>query len=235
MQLRAMLLGAHDAGAKLRTLKCEKMHWHFFHLPEKDMEKIKLAVRHLVSLHVEIYAEEELAISDALLDKYGMSRVLSAAKNLQSLYIDSDEGEQTELKYWVGQNTWRFLSKMHLTYSDADEDTLINFLKRHAGTLDTLILCAVRLVRGNWTSTLQRTRDTVMLKEFCLSNSLTSVEPLPEGEYWCVECHLDPFPFTRPEQMAQDRKLNGAIKEYVLHGGDCPLLDRATFPMGSHH
>lgn len=44
MQLRAMLLGAHDAGAKLRTLKCEKIHWHFFHLPDKDMEKIKLAV-----------------------------------------------------------------------------------------------------------------------------------------------------------------------------------------------
>ena len=125
MQLRAMLLGAHDASAKLRTLKCGRIHWHFFHLPDKDMEKIKLAVTHLASLHVEIYAEEEPAIPDALLDKYEMSRFFSAAKNLQSLYIDSDEGEWTELKYWVGQNTWTFLFTVHLNYSDADEDTLI--------------------------------------------------------------------------------------------------------------
>ena len=74
-----------------------------------------------------------------------------------------------------------------------------------------------------------------MLKECCLSDSLTSVEPLPEEDYWCVDCHLDPFPVTTPGQMAQDRNLNRAIKEYVLYGGDCPLLDRVTYPMGSHH
>lgn len=235
MQLRALLLGAHDAGAKLRTLRCGKIHWKFFHLPDKDMEKIKLALSHLVSLHVEIYAGEEAAVSDALRDKYRASQFLSAAKNLQSLYIDSDERECTELKYWVGQNTWAFLSTLHLTYSDADEDTLIDFLERHAGTLHTLRLCAVRLVQGDWTSTLQRTKDAVILKEFHLSDSLSSVQPLPEGEYWCVDCHLDPFPFTTPEQMAQDEKLARAIKAYVLRGGDCPLLDRVTYPMGSHH
>ena len=235
IQLRAILLGAHDAGAKLRTLRCGKIHWKFFHLPDKDLEKIKLALSHLTLLHVEIYAGEEATMSDALLDNYRTSRFLSAAKKLQTLYIDSDERECTELKYWVGQNTWTFLSTVHLTYSDVDQDTLINFLERHAGTLHTLALCAVRLVQGNWTSTLQRIKDAVILKEFYLSDSLSSVEPLPEGEYWCVDCHLAPFPFTTPEQMAQDEKLARAIKEYVLGGGDCPLLDRVTYPMGSHH
>ena len=235
MQLKAILLGAHDAGTKLESLKCGKIDWRFFQMPDEDMKKVKLALRHLASLHVEIYAEEDATRCNKVLDKYRLGQFLSAAKRLRSFNIDFDECECTELKYWVDQNTWKFLTTVQLNYVDADEDILIDFLKRHAGTLHDLTLCAVRLVQGNWTSALQRIRDTVQLKRFSTYNSLTSIDPLPEGEYWCVDCHLNPFSFTTPEQMAQDERFVKAVRGYVLYGGDFPLLDRVTYPPGAHH
>ena len=235
IQLRAILLGAHDAGTKLESLKCGKIDWKFFQMAEEDMMKVKVALRHLTSLHIQIYAEEDATRGHTSLNRYRVGQFLSAAKKLRSFNIDFDECECTNLKYWVNQHTWRWLSSVQLNYVDADEDTLIAFLQRHASTLRDVTLCAVRLVQGDWTSALQRTRDAVKLKESSIYNSLTSVNPCPEGEYWCVDCHLNPFPFTTPEQMAQDEKLVKAIRKYILHGGDFPLLDRNTYPPGAHH
>ncbi len=236
-QLRAILLGAHDAGTKLRNLKCGIVHWSFFGLPEKDMESVRLALSHLTSLQVEIYVrdlEEAEATTCFPSLKNQMCQFLSGAKNVRSLDVDLDQCRGMNLKHCVGQHTWTFLSTMHLSYIYVDEDTLIGFIKRHACTLNDLTLCVITLVQGDWASTLRRIRDAVKLKDFRASNSLSSVNPGPNGEYWCINCHLATSCFTTQEQMAQDRKLATTVREYVLFGGDCPLLDHVTYPPGRH-
>jgi len=62
MQLRAILLGAHDAGTKVRALKCGLINWKFLQLPDKDMERMKLALSHLTSLHIEIGLQDKIDI-----------------------------------------------------------------------------------------------------------------------------------------------------------------------------
>ena len=124
---------------------------------------------------------------------------------------------------------------MQLDYLDADEDTLIGFLERHAGTLEDVTLTGVNLVEGNWISALPRVRDAVNLKNFCTSKALTSVNPRPGGQHWYIDCQLHLGSLETPEHMARNQRLGTAIKEYVLNGGDCPLLDHATYPQGSHH
>ena len=54
-QLRTILLGTHDASTKLRTLKCGNIHWNFFKVPDKETEKMELALSHLESLQVNIH------------------------------------------------------------------------------------------------------------------------------------------------------------------------------------
>lgn len=80
------------------NLRFRNVHWKFFHLPNKDLEKIILALGQLASVHFEIYAEED-ASSYAVLDKDRIRQFLSAAKDLRSLNIDSDECEWMQLKY----------------------------------------------------------------------------------------------------------------------------------------
>ncbi len=236
-QLRAILLGAHDAGTKLRNLKCGIVHWSFFGLPEKEMERVRLALSHLTSLQVEIYVRdlEEAEATTCLPSlKNQMCQFFSGAKNLRSLDVDLDHCRVVKLKHFIGQHTWTFLSTMHLSYFYVDEDTLIRLLTRHADTLHDLTLCEIRLVQGDWASTLRRIRDAVKLKDFRASFALSSDNPGPNGEYWCINCHLDPSSWTIQEHMAQDQKLATAIREYVLFGGDCPLLDHVTYPPGRH-
>ena len=54
-QLCTILLGNHDASTKLRTLKCGNIHWNFFKVPDKETEKMELALSHLESLQVDIH------------------------------------------------------------------------------------------------------------------------------------------------------------------------------------
>lgn len=74
-----------------------------------------------------------------------------------------------------------FLYSVWIGYLDADEDSLVDFLERHAGTLQNLTLHAVKLLKGSWILALP--------KAFRI-DALTSVNPASSGEeHWCIDCH----------------------------------------------
>ncbi len=217
MQLRSILLSAQDADTRLKVLRCGEIHWKFFRLPEADFDRIKSALSHLT--HIEIAIEGSRCHTNK--NNPRLCQFLSVAKNLRILKVQS----WTELKDCVGQNTWRFLTSVQIWYLDADEDSLVDFLERHAGTLQDLTLRRVKLLKGSWLSALPRVREAIKLKTFNI-DALTSVNPASSGEeHWCIDC----FGFT-PLQIAQKEKLGTAIKAYVLNGGDFPLLDPVAYP-----
>lgn len=232
-QLRSILLGAHDADTKLKVLRCGAIDWRFFQLPEVDMDSIKSALKHLASLHILIHAGVRMMAAECqtFLKGYRLSQFLSAAKNLRSLNLQIDQfPKYIELEYCVGQNTWINLSTVQLSCLATNEDALISFLERHTGTLEDLTLCEVHLVQGDWISALSRVRNAVKLKNFKASYALTSANPHPTGQHWCIDCVFHNTYRETPEKITRSQQLATAIKEYVLNGGDCPLLDHVIYP-----
>ena len=232
MQLRSILLGAHDADTKLKVLTCGNIDWRFFQLPEMDMDIMKPALKHLTYLHISIYTgpKNMAAQCHTFLKNHRMCQFLSAAKNLRSLNIQFDQFQCVELKYCIGQNIWIHLSTVQLGYLNTNEDALISFLGRHAGTLEDLTLCEINLVQGDWISALSRVRDTVKLTKFRASNALTSANPRPEGQHWCIDCDIYLAFSESSVKIERSQQLATEIEEYVLDGGDCPLLDYVTYP-----
>lgn len=233
MQLRSILLGAHDAGTKLKVLKCGEMDWKLFQLPEVDITIMKSALSHLNFLHFSI----DTMGRHTDLETLRLCQFLSAAKNLRTLNIVNVRGNFSNPKHYVGQSTWTFLSTMELSNLVADEDTLIIFSERHAGTLQDLTLRKFLIVKGEWISALSRVRQAVKLKDFRLLGAVVSNN---QGSYprhcqhWCIDCdQIEVLGFT-PEEVARMRSLCVAIKDYVLNGGDCPLLDQVKYPQRYH-
>lgn len=235
-QLRSILLGAHEAGTKLKVLRCGKIDWRFFQLPEVEMDKMKSALKHLTSLHISMYTgqRDEAVERHTFLKNRRMCQFFSTAKYLRSLNIEFHRFQRPELEYCVGQNIWRHLSTVQLSCLDTSEDALISFLERHAGTLEDLTLCDINLVQGGWISALPRIRDAVMLRKFKVCSALSSDNPRPTGQRWCIDCQIDPAIRGALEENTRSKQLATAIEDCVLNGGDCPLLDHVTYPQASN-
>lgn len=195
------------------------------------MDNMKSALKHLTSLHISIHIGHMAAECHTFLKNHRMCQFLSAAKYLRTLNIQFDQFHCTELKYCVGENIWINLSTVQLSCLNTNEDGLISFLERHAGTLEDLTLCRVYLVQGDWISALPRVRGAVKLKVFKASNALTSANPRSTGQHWCIDCksYLATFE-TSEKTTTRSQQLAAAIEGYVLNGGDCPLLDHVTYP-----
>lgn len=144
------------------------------------MEKIKLGVKDLEYFRIKFYTDadyyldefsgltEETEACEKFLQKYRMCELVSAARNLKVLNLEFDDPSAAELKYTVGTTTWASLRLVEFTGIRAAEDTIIEFLQRHAGTLKELGLNDIILVQdqGDWTSLLPRIRKAVELDEF---------------------------------------------------------------------
>lgn len=62
MQLRSILVSAHDADTKLKALRCGRTNWKFFQLPEADFDAKKSALNHLT--HIEISIGDSMDASE---------------------------------------------------------------------------------------------------------------------------------------------------------------------------
>ena len=200
------------------------------------MDSMKSALKQLTSLHISIYTgqRDEAVERHTFLKSRRMCQFFSAAKDLRSLNIQFHRFHRTELEYCVGQNIWIHLSTVELSWLNTNEDTLISFLERHAGTLEDLTLCEIKLVQGGWISALSRVRDAVKLRTFKVFSALTSDNPRPKGQHWCIDYKTYPAIPETAERINQSQRLATAIEDYVLNGGDCPLLDHVTYPQASN-
>lgn len=250
-QLCSVLLGVASAGTKLSSLDCGQVDWKFLKTDERHMDKFKLAVKHLeyfrilfsTSYHLHQGLSSGFHLDDPghisfepercnnFLQNYRVCELVSAAKYLKALSLAFDEPEATELKYVVGTTTWASLRFIQLTEICAAEDTLIEFLERHAGTLKKLGLNNILLLEGHgdWTSLLPRIRKAVKLDELCAVGNWWADDPYQHWEIDTCWHNLESMEFLRDPPC----KLGMAVKKYMLNGGNCPLLDLDNYPMYS--
>ncbi len=246
MQLRSVLFGAACAGTKLKSLGCGKIHWKFLTADEEQMEIMKTAVKHLEYFRIMLYTgrgslrsggsgSEAWQCLRFLKNDLRMCELLSAMKDLKILNLSTDETPGADLDYAVGTTFWASLRVFELGSILVTEKTLIDFLKRHAGTLKELELNDITLLDGGWTSALPRIRIAVELEGFRAvgywrayyqTNYQTRIW---QHEDWTMDTSQNSLDVPDPV-LSKRFKLGLAVRKYVLEGGNCPLLDPATYP-----
>ena len=237
MQLGSVLYGVSSTETKIKSLDCGRIDWKILSINEKRMSVIKRALKHLENFRIMFYVgkgylaeadyHRELSRCAIFLSNYSMSEFLSSAKELRtlSLYID-ESGGGCDLRYMVGTTTWAYLRVIELDSIYAPEETLIEFLKRHAGTLRELGLNNITLISGCWTSALPEIRSAVRLNELRAVGFWSTYRPFKR---WIINTSLDS---QEPQEstLSQPCKLGVAVNKYLLEGGNCPLLDPVTYP-----
>ncbi len=251
MQLRSLLFGAASAGTKLKSLGCGKIDWKFLTADEEQMEIMKTAVKDLEYFRIMLYTGRGSLQFDGLGSEAGqcftflesglrMCELLSAMKDLKVLNVSIDDTPGADLDYMVGTTLWASLRVFELGSFLVAENTLIDFLKRHAGTLKELELNDITLIDGGWTSALPRIRIAVLLEEFRAvgywrAYYQTNYQTIYQRHAWQYESWTMDTSQNSPDahdpSLSKRFKLGLAVRKYVLEGGNCPLLDPATYPM----
>ncbi|KAF6232649.1 hypothetical protein HO173_009088 [Letharia columbiana] len=240
MQLCSVLVGVASAGTKLKSLDCGKISWEFLELLEGIyMRRIEPAFKHLDSFRITLHTGQGYLDYRAFLfqvyDCYQVSRkhqmceLLSAAKDLKTLSFCTEETDSIDLDFIVGTTTWASLRIVELDTITTGEDQLIEFLKRHGGTLKELGLNNIKLAPGDWTLALPRIRDAAKLDEFRAVGSWWAGSFFSALIYqcWAVDTSWDSAR-SNETTLSQAHKLGIAVNRYVLKGGDCPLPDTTT-------
>ena len=234
-QICSMLDGFASAEPKLRDLRCSFTDWRFFQIDGHRMSRIKCALKHLESFSMIFWgqrfpfsAEDEVNYEAFL--QHREYDFLSAAKDLKALSLKiSDELSRHErvFKHVVGTSNWASLRVVELDGIRMAEETLIDFLQRHALTLKELGLHHFYMINGDWASALPRIRKAVRLEDFRATGRWRSARM----DFWLIDT-CKRFPELGESPQSQRYRLGTAVKTYILHGGTNPFLDHSWHP---HH
>ena len=235
-QLRSLLVAAEAAGLKFETLAAGNVDWRFFQESgEQNQEvlwKMQRSVRALQTLKLYISTRNEHD-EDPYYDHFHAiipecARYLHETSHFKDFITATPDLERLDINFdcdapcppatlcdTIGTFTWHSLRVAAFAYISADEDCLAQFFVRHAGTLRKLRLETILLNTGSWPSLLRDARKTLTLEQACLCGRLRS--QAPKEDYW-----LDTPAGLNGGKRA---KIEIAIEEYLLAGGEGPLLD----------
>ncbi|KAL9129392.1 MAG: hypothetical protein Q9175_007305 [Cornicularia normoerica] len=236
-QLRSLLLAADAASLKLETLCVGNVDWRFFMETEKHnletLRKMQCAVRSLRTLKLYVSTSSEWD-DDFYLDAFShimvpeCARYLHQTSHLKDFITATPDLERLDINFdcddpyppstlcdSVGTFKWHALRVAAFAYISADEDCLVYFLARHASTLRKIRLDTVLLTTGSWPSLLQRARKLLKLEKATLSGRLRSND-LEESYYFDLPAGLN---------GGKRAKIEVAVEDYLVKGGDGPLLD----------
>lgn len=184
-QMRSLLLGAYHAGLKIEVLYCGLVSWRILQQNTHNFARMRDSVSNVKDLILEfapgnagpdeMWAEHEIAACASYLEGGRLKDFLTAAPNLEHLQIGFQFNEPrwpTNLKNAVGEYHWPSLKTVKLTMLGTDEDDLVSFCSRHAGTLKSLHLGSMGLVDGDWFSTFNRMRKVLTLDTMVVSGRL---------------------------------------------------------------
>ena len=237
-QLRSLLLAADSAGLKLEMLSAGNVDWRFFMESKKQdvqvLQKMQRAVRSLRTLKLYISTSSEYD-DDMYLDDFishvmvpECAKYLHESPNLKNFITATPDLERLDLNFdcddpyppatlcdSVGTFKWHSLRVAAFSYISADGDCLGQFFVRHASTLRKVRLETILLTTGSWTSLLQRSRKALSLEQAALSGKLASNDP-EESYYFDLPAGLND---------GKKAKIAAVVEEYLVKGGDGPLLD----------
>ena len=238
-QMLSLLQGSAHNQIKLKVLHGGVMDWKFFKQSDEVFKDLQKAVRNVQELklefstspgmeeardllrnfHYEGRDELELEIRECAkyLKNGRLQEFLAAAPNLEILDLRFDSaipssirGYPADLSYVVGMQKWEFLADVTLSFFSSRAEDLVGFCEIHAGTMQRLAISKIILVEGSWLSTFQKMRRLLHLKEVRIRGRLEAFN----------ECWTFAMMETRGETT-----MSRVVQEYLLQGGDGPLLD----------
>ena len=237
-QQRALLLAADAANLNLETLAAGSLSRQFFRESTKQnaevMKKLQRPLRYVRTLKLYIrYREVDTCIysippQHAFHLNPHLKDFITATPALERLDISftnyGDPLPPVSLCDSVGAYKWHSLRVAAFANIRANENCLVEFFDRHAGTLRKLRLETIYLTMGTWPSLFQRARRTLKLEQARVSGGLSSHNPFD----------LFVFDFARLNDLKKNLS-QVMIEQYLLGSGDAPLLDLLHFRETYHH
>ena len=236
-QMRSLLLGASFANLSLLQARLGDVNWRIFQATNVDFESMKKPLKSVFYLELRIIVGNDTWESDENSKCYeyleSSKRLLHMIEDslmIETLVLTFDSSYPhcpTDLKYVVGSIRWTFLATVWLQCLDTDEDTWVDFYSNHRQTLRHVHFDTIRLTSGRWVSTLQAMRNILSLTSATLGGSLLGNNP---PQHWTLDLkgqiELDDI-------NHQCNRTRVAIEEYLISGGDCPLLKEDDHPQQS--
>lgn len=239
-QMLSLLQGSALTQTKLKSLCAGVVDWRLFDQSDEVFEDLQKAVRNLQELRMKFSTKPPIRggegltgntrnkleiISCALYLRNGRLReFLAAAPDLKLLDLRFDRRIKksipccpADLRYVVGKDKWEFLADLTLSVFNSREEDLIEFCETHAMTLQRLVINEIQLAEGSWLSTFQRMRRLLHLKKARVCGNMEAFEI--SNEYWN-------FP---PMTARDETTMSRVVQDYLLQGGDGPLLDLAQY------
>ena len=222
-QLRALLLAADAANLRFETLSAGNLDWRFFMESTKQnaevMRKVQRALRSVRTLKLYVWYGAIYDSDHAFSRSPHLKNFITATPGLERLDINfaecMDPLPPVSLCDSVGAYKWHSLRVVAFTRIRANEDCLVRFFDRHAGTLRKLRLDSIVLALGNWPSLLRRARKTLSLEQARICGRLSSLDPFAS------------FFFDLPAGLNDGKRARAqvVIEKYLIHRGDAPLLN----------
>ena len=225
-QFRSVLLAAHDVDLKLSRLEVHGIDWHFFRSSPDDMGKMKLAIKDLRDLDLRFTSGHDTGIEirewRLFVRNNVVAQFLSGSPNLEKLSVSfpwPEVRKAAELKHVINSNTWPILKHVDFQDMATNDGELIAFYSRHSSTLRSIVLANMTLLTGEWPSTLRKMQEILRLDKAATCGLLRSVNPRREWDLDIFPPHL--YTAYREEIVG----LPGVTRDFLLHGGVCPLND----------
>ncbi|MCJ1264510.1 hypothetical protein MMC22_004382 [Lobaria immixta] len=219
-QMLSLLQGSAHNQIKLKVLHGGVMDWKFFKQSDEVFKDLQKAVRNVQELKLEFSTSPGMEEARDLLRNFDDERLqefLAAAPNLEMLDLRFDSaipssirGYPADLSYVVGMHKWEFLADVTLSFFSSRAEDLVGFCEIHDRTMQRLAISKIILVEGSWLSTFQKMRRLLHLKEVRIRGRLEALN----------ECWTFAMMKTRGETT-----MSRVVQEYLLQGGDGPLLD----------
>ncbi|KAG7008537.1 hypothetical protein G7Y79_00005g016780 [Physcia stellaris] len=240
--LRALLMAAHRAKLSLKTVQLTDAYWRFLQAEDSDFHRMTEALKSVRHFDIHINtgivgaqdgAENDLMqCSEYLRTSRRLIRLIEGSRVLNTLIVACDRFAPrcpARLDYVVGNTTWDYLASVVFQNLDTDEDSWAAFYIRHHETLRHVRFGNIRLLSGEWVSALQKMRQVLRLTSASVLGVLRAEAP---PQCWILtQINLETGAEIVHDDMSSPcNHTRKAIQDYLLNGGDCPLLDEVQHP-----
>ena len=131
------------------------------------------------------------------------AEIISCATNLEYLWLSGDGYDLIPVKYLLSTTVWSRLTSVSLIRLALDQEELVDFLRRHAGTLKDLWLFDVDLRSGSWDIVLERMKSLLSLQTVSIQEVIGR-----DNEGDMIDIYMT----------------QAAVEDYLLGDGFHPLL-----------
>ena len=236
--MRSLLLAVYHAGIELDTLRVGDVNWKFLQQSDDTFKHMKYTLRHLTTLELVINTESGNCVGaeiptcrQYLHNNNKLLEFLAAAPKLKDLSIAFDWYTPycpAGLTQIFGETVWPCLESISMDNVDATFEEWNHFFERHASTLKHVAMKTINLRNGTWIDALEQMSKVLSLKSVYADGQLFGDNPYQN--WWLGHDTCNKYTHVSRDKEIQANLTSKAVRDYLLEGGSCPLLDSVAHP-----